>query len=182
MAEAPVPQNPGPSEDPTGFPVDFPMFGDPGWRRVPQSAEWPEWMTDEAFLAARQEPWDLEDDEDPDNTPPPGMDDAGRAALIADAREFTADQAAAEAEMAALSRAGIRAALGSVAAGRRGPGMPGSASSFPGEYASRASGFASGKPLDAAAGHPVLGQLAAEAAGEDDRYAGASDEIGRAHV
>ncbi|MGH3230474.1 MAG: hypothetical protein ACRDOA_18195 [Streptosporangiaceae bacterium] len=38
------------------------------------------------------------------------------------------------------------------AAGRRGPGMPGSAESFPGVYVSRASGFASGKPLDVAPG------------------------------
>jgi hypothetical protein len=54
--------------------------------------------------------------------------------------------------------------------------MPGSALTFPGEYTSRASGFASGKPLDAAPGHPVLAQLAAEAAGDGDRYAGASDD------
>ena len=66
--------------------------------------------------------------------------------------------------------------LGSVAAGRRGPGMPGSAHRFPGVYASRASGFASGKPLDVAPGGPVLGQFADEAAGDDDRYRAASDD------
>jgi hypothetical protein len=56
--------------------------------------------------------------------------------------------------------------------------MPGSAESFPGVYASRASGFASGKPLDTAPGCLVLGQFAEEAAGEDDRYPGASgDEL-----
>jgi hypothetical protein len=59
------------------------MSGGPGWRRVPQSAEWPEWMADEEFLAAR-EPWGPEDsDEDPDSGPPPGMDDGQRAALVA---------------------------------------------------------------------------------------------------
>ena len=43
-------------------------------------------------------------------------------------------------------------------------------------YASRASGFASGKPLDTAPGCLALGQFAEEAAGEDDRYPGASDD------
>ena len=78
--------------------------------------------------------------------------------------------------MARAGQAGVRAALGSVAAGRRGPGMPGSAHRFPGEYTSRASGFASGKPLDVAAGGPVLAEFADEAAGEGDRYRGASDD------
>ena len=43
-------------------------------------------------------------------------------------------------------------------------------------YASRASGFASGKPLDTAPGCLALGQFAEEAAGEDDRYPGACDD------
>jgi hypothetical protein len=43
-------------------------------------------------------------------------------------------------------------------------------------YASRASGFASGKPLDVAPGCLALGQFAEEAAGADDRYRGASDD------
>ena len=43
-------------------------------------------------------------------------------------------------------------------------------------YASRASGFASGKPLDVAPGCLTLGQFAEEAAGDDDRYQGASDD------
>ena len=54
--------------------------------------------------------------------------------------------------------------------------MPGSACRFPGEYTSRASGFASGKPLDVAPGGPVLAQFADVAAGDGDRYAGASDD------
>ena len=47
---------------------------------------------------------------------------------------------------------------------------------MPGVYASRASGFASGKPLDTAPGCLTLGQFAEVAAGEDDRYPGASDD------
>jgi hypothetical protein len=43
-------------------------------------------------------------------------------------------------------------------------------------YASRASGFASGKPLDTAPGCLTLAQFAEEAAGKDDRYRGASDD------
>jgi hypothetical protein len=54
--------------------------------------------------------------------------------------------------------------------------MPGSAQPVPGVYASRASGFASGMPLDAAAGCTTLAQFAEVAAGEDDRYRGASDD------
>jgi hypothetical protein len=76
---------------------------------------------------------------------------------------------------AVMARLGLTAAMAADAAaapGRRGPGMPGSAESFPGVYVSRSSGFASGKPLDAAAGCLVLGQFAEEAAGDDDRYPG----------
>ena len=100
------------------------------------------------------------------------MDDAQLAALIAEAREFTAEQADAEAEMARAGQAGVagRGRLGG--GGRRGPGMPGSARRFPGEYTSRAAGFASGKPLDTAPGGPVLAQFADEAAGDGDRYRG----------
>ena len=68
------------------------------------------------------------------------------------------------------ARLGLTAAMAADAAaalGRRGPGMPGSAESFPGVYSSRASGFASGM------------EFAEEAAGDDDRYPGASDnELG----
>ena len=68
--------------------------------------------------------------------------------------------------------------MGAVAAtdGRRGPGMPGSARMFPGEYTSRASGFAGGMPLDTAPGCVTLGLFAEEAAGDDDSCAGASDD------
>ena len=73
---------------------------------------------------------------------------------------------------ARLGHTGALAAVGAGVAGRRGPGMPGSAHTFPGEYTSRAAGFASGKPLDTAPGCLVLGQFAEDAAGDDDRYAG----------
>jgi hypothetical protein len=52
--------------------------------------------------------------------------------------------------MAQFGHTAVLAAVGAELTGRRGPGMPGSAQSFPGVYASPAAGFASGKPLDAA--------------------------------
>jgi hypothetical protein len=155
-------------------PGDHPSLGSPGWTLVPQSADW-----DEAWLAARagdEYPGDLEEYEDPDNAPPSGLDDGQLAALIAEAREVTADQAYAAGLAARAGQTAALAAAGAVYAGRRGPGMPGSARSFPGEYASPAAGFASGKPLDTVPGCAVLASFLERIAGEDDRYVGASDD------
>ena len=152
-----TPASPGPGRD-----------DDPG--RVPP---WPDWMDDPAYLAARPADEDLDEDEDPDDAPPPDVDEAE---LSAEAAEILAAQ---ERVAAVLARLGLTAALAAGTAagyGRRGPGMPGSAETFPGVYASRSSGFASGKPLDTAPGCLVLGQFAEEAAGDDDRYPGASDD------
>ena len=137
---------------------------------------WPAWMDDPAYLAARAgdaDPGDLDLDEDPDDAPPPDVDDEE---LVAGANQVTGDQARIAAVMARLGLTAAMAADAATATGRRGPGMAGSAESFPGVYASRASGFASGKPLDVAPGCLTLAQFAEEAAGEDDRYLGASDD------
>ena len=117
MSEAPVPQDPGRDEDPPGGPADYPELGSPGWQLVPPSPQWPEWMDDPGYLAARAEddPGDEDDlDEyvDPDNAPPAGLDDAQLAALIAEAREFTADQAAAAADRGEAGQTGVAAAVG----------------------------------------------------------------------
>jgi hypothetical protein len=135
----------------------------------------PDWMDDPAYLAMRaadEDPGDL-DLEDPDDDPPP---DADPGELAAEAARIACDQERAAAVMAGLGLTAAMAADAAAAVGRRGPGMPGSAESFPGVYSSRASGFASGMPLDVAPGCLVLGQFAEEAAGEDDRYPGASDD------
>jgi Domain of unknown function (DUF222) len=58
--------------------------------------------------------------------------------------------------------------------GRRGPGQPGSARVFPGESASPAASFGPGMALDVLPGCPALA-VAADAAGEDDGFAGVSD-------
>ena len=157
MPSGPVPQDPGRDEDPRPVPA------------------WPEWMDDPAYLALRaagEDPGDL-GLEDPGDAPPPDVDPGE---LAAGAERITAEEAR---EAAVLAGAGLTAAVAAdaaAAAGRRGPGMPGSAQSFPGVYASRASGFASGKPLDTAPGCLVLGQFAEVAAGAGDRYPGAGDD------
>src|SRR6202453_3108822 len=155
MPPGPVPQDPGRDEDP---------------RPVPPC---PDWMDDPAYLAMRAADEDPDDPEDPEDAPPPDVDPDE---LIAGADQITADQV----RLAAVTaRLGLTAAMASDAAavtGRRGPGMPGSAEPFPGVYTSRASGFATGKPLDVAPGCLTLGQFLEEAAGADDRYPGASDD------
>jgi hypothetical protein len=130
-------------------------------------------MDDPAYLAARPEDLELDLCEDPDDVPPPDVDEAE---LAAGAEEILAAQARLAAVAGRLGLAAALAAGTAAAYGRRGPGMPGSAESFPVVSASRASGFASGMPLDTAPGCLVLGQFAEEAAGDDDRYPGACDD------
>ena len=176
MSETPVPRDPGQDDTPPGVPSgpgDRPSLGSPGWRLVPQSPDWPEWMDEDAH-ADDEDPGDPDLYQDPDNAPPVGLDDAELEALLADAREIAAGPA--EASAARFGHAAVLAAIGAVCAGRRGPGMPGSAESFPGVDASRAAGFASGKPLDTAPGCATLASFLEDTAGDDDRYAGASDD------
>jgi hypothetical protein len=166
MTQTPVPRDPGPGGDPSGVRAglgDRPWLGSPDWRLVPQSPDW-----DEAYLAAvadDEDPGDPEEYEDPDHASPPGLDDAGLEALMAEAREITADQLRAAEAAARSGHTAALAAVGAVLAGRRGPGMPGSAESSPGEYASPAGGFASGKPLDTAPGCVTLASFLEDTAG-----------------
>jgi hypothetical protein len=155
MSETPAPRSPGQDDTPPGTPPapgDYPSLGSPHWQLVPQSPDWPEWHDDPGYAAADEDPGDLEEYEDPDNAPPPGLDDAQLAVLLAQAREVSAEQARAAETWARLGQGGVVAAVGAVCAGRRGPGLPGSAESLPGEDAGPAAGFASGMPLDTAPG------------------------------
>ena len=158
------------------MPADYPKLGSPDWQLVPSGPEWPEWMDEPGYLAAPSEDdpgeGELEEYEDPDNAPPPGLDDAQLAALIAEAREVTAEQAGAEAERPGPVRPRSWLRSGRWRPGGGGRGCPGRRESFPGSSRSPAAGFASGKPLDIAPGGPVLAQFADEAAGEGDRYPG----------
>jgi Domain of unknown function (DUF222) len=164
MPETPAPPDPG----------DYPCLGSPGWKLVPQS---PDWDEDYLALSADDEyPGDPDDYEDPDNAPPPGLDDHELAALLAEARQAAADQVQAAQAAARHGQTAVLAAISAMSTGRRGPGMPGSAESYPSQQASPAAGFAAGEPLDVAQGCATLGSFVADAAGDDDRYAGASDD------
>ena len=126
---------------------------------------------------------DPDQEEEPEDAAPWDVD---LDAIIAECREITAEEAALAAQAA---RRGLPSGT-PIADGRRGAGQPGSAQPQPGEYLSRAAGFGAGMLMDTMPGCGALAGFAAEAAGEDDRYAGACDdvvagavaEIGRAHV
>jgi hypothetical protein len=175
MHSGPAPADPGRDEDPA--------------RRVPEPdepVEWvpvvtrPDWMTEEDLQASLDavtdddEPWwQQEGDPDPDDDPPPG--DYDLREIDAGCRQAAEDQARADATAARL---GLTGALGAVAAlnGRRGPGQPGSAQVFPGEYAGQAAQFASGLLFDVMPGRPELAGFADAAAGAGDSFGGASDD------
>ena len=166
MRDTPVPRDPGPDGDPPDLPAgpgEHPWLGSPGWRLVPCSADW-----EEGYLAAAADdeyPGDPDEYEDPDNAPPPGLEDAELEALIAEARQSTAEQARAAEAAARSGQTAVRAAVGAVLTGRRGPGMPGSAGIYPGQQPSPAAGFGSGLPLDVADGCATLGSFLEDAAG-----------------
>jgi uncharacterized protein DUF222 len=153
MPPGPVSQHPGRDEDPR------------------PAAAWPEWMDDPAYLAARDSDPDLDDE--PDDALPLDLD---HDELAAEADRITGELAREAVLLAGLGLTAAMAAEAAAAAGRRGPGMPGSAHRVPGVSVSRAAGFASGMPLDTAPGCLELARFAEDAAGEDDRYPGASDD------
>ncbi len=143
-----------------------------GWRPVvPSGADWMDDGQWADYLA--REPADPDPDLDPDD--PPEVSRAELAAITAECREIAEDEARAAALAARMGTTGALAALGATL-GRRGPGQPGSAHRFAGEYAGPAGAFASGMALDAAPGGVELALFAADAAGLDDRYPGASDD------
>jgi hypothetical protein len=133
--------------------------------------EWLAWCEASAGL---DEPCDPEVWWDPDGPPPPGEDELTAAELagIAEAVEGVARAAV------LAARLGTTGALAVLAAspGRRGPGQPGSARRFAGKSSSRAVAFGTGLALDVMPGCIGLAAFADEAAGDDDAYAGASDD------
>ena len=162
------------SPEPSGDSVEYEPYD---WEPVVTR---PDPMTEEEreawldALAGEDEPSDPEEYPDPDGPPPPGQDEL-TAEEIAGIGEVTEAEAQAAVNGA---RSGTTGALAAVAAraGRRGPGQPGSARRFPGESSSRAAAFGTGLVLDVMPGCPDLAMLADAAAGEDDRYQGASDD------
>ena len=132
--------------------------GDPG--RVEE-----DWL---AWCEAVEEQLGPDEDEPEDAAPW----DVDIDALIAECREITAEEAAFAVRAARL---GLPSGT-PIGEGRRGPAQPGSAVRRPGEFVSRAAGFGAGMALDVMPGCGALAGFAAEAAGEDDRYAGACDD------
>jgi hypothetical protein len=144
-----------------------------GWRLVlPSGADWMDDQQWAAYLA--REPTDPGPGPDPPDNPP-DLSRAEMATMIAECREIAADEARAAALAARMGTTGALGAIGATL-GRRGPGQPGSAEQFAGEYRGPAGAFASGMILDAAPGGVELALFAADAAGPDDRYHGASDD------
>jgi Domain of unknown function (DUF222) len=89
----PAPEDPWREDSPARRvpgPDDFPEDGVDGWRLVPCRADWPDEAGYQAALAEEEEPPDPDLWEDPDNAPPPGLDDAELAALMAGTRVVTA--------------------------------------------------------------------------------------------
>src|SRR5271167_498130 len=168
-----APADPGRDEPQPGDPMqDAPYDWEPVITR-------PDPMTEEEREAwldapAEDEPFDPEEYPDPEGPPPPGEDEltAGEIAGIGEAAEAEARAAVDGARLGATGALAVIAAL----AGRRGPGQPGSARRFPRESSSRAAAFGSGLALDVMPGRPDLAMLADAAAGDDDRYEGASDD------
>ena len=176
MHSEPVPADPGRDEDPAaGVPEPAKDEAVP-WEPVVTR---PDPMSEEELQALldavtdQDAPWWLEEgDPDPqDDDPPP--EECDLAQIAAQCRQISADQARAAATAARLGETG---ALGAIGAARRGPGQPGSARRFPGEYPGRAAQFATGMLMDTMPGRPELAGFADEAAGADDRFDGACDD------
>ena len=160
MPRGPAPAGPGRDEDPAREPAHTPdpLTGE----------DWLAWCDSQVD---QDEPPDPDEEEpDPDGLPGPWEYDLD--AIVADCRRVTAEEAAACARAARMGLAGGQP----VGLARRGPGQPGSARRAPGEYLSRAAGFAAGMLLDTMPGCNALAGFAAEAAGDDDTYDGACDD------
>jgi hypothetical protein len=143
-----------------------------GWVPLPASSV--DWLDDAGWAASLAGREDEQEPVDPDlEDGPPDFE--GLDAVIAETREITAAEAR-DAEYAARMVAGGGFGPAGAAPGRRGPGQPGSARSFPGEHPSPAAAFGSGLALDTAPGCITLAQFADAVAGPDDRYPGATDD------
>ena len=120
------------------------------------------WLDRDPATAAEREAWldrVCEDDE------PPEPEEYG------DFAPLTAEELAEIREAAADELLAVEAA----AAGRRGPGQPGSARVFPGESSSPAAGFGPGMALDVLPGCAGLAAAADAAGGGEDGFAGVSE-------
>jgi hypothetical protein len=92
------------------------------------------------------------------------------------AEEYENREPLTEQELAGIrdAAADVLLAVEAASTGRRGPGQPGSARVFPGESSSPAAAFGPGMVFDVLPGCAQLA-VAADAAAEDDRFAGVSE-------
>src|SRR6266851_2534 len=173
MQPGPALPDPGQGEDParrSPEPEDPMRYEPTDWEPVVTRADWmteEEWKAQCAALTDEDEPADEELDPDPEEYDLEEID--------AECRQISEDQARAAANAARLGTTGALAAIAAMS-GRRGPGQPGSAQVFPGEYPGRAAQFATGMLMDTMPGCPELAAFTDAAAGDDDRYEGASDD------
>jgi hypothetical protein len=186
VTQGPVSPDPGRDDDPArhpGEPGRTPDDGSPGGAAgTPDGSpagdeqEMPppvaDWLTDDEWLdwLSTVDPGD----EDPENDP----GQAGRRAKGGrgpkTARGAKGRHTPAGSHTPADSRASkaTRVRKGS----RRGPGQPGSARRLPGDSPGPVGAFATGQLMDTAPGGPVLFGHAEHAAGDDARFAGATDD------
>src|SRR5580692_1363827 len=161
---------PGPG---TGGTAD--EFPGEGWRELPPSRE--DWLTEEQWVAwlSSIEPEEppAEDAEDPEEDP--GPDSPARPGA---ARPRSRPATGTSAGNRARAGQGARPAKGArvVKGTRRGPGQPGSARRVPGESPGPVGAFGTGQLLDTAPGGPVVFGQAEHAAGDDARFAAATDD------
>jgi hypothetical protein len=163
MPRGPAPPGPGRDADPA--------------QESREPVHTPDWMTGEDWQAWCDSQVDQDEPLDPDEEEPApdglrGSWEYDLDQVVAECRQITAEEAAA---CARAIRQGMLVGQ-FVGLERRGPGQPGSARRVPGEHLSRAAGFGTGMCLDTMPGCNALAGFAAEAAGEDDRYDGASDD------
>ena len=161
MPQGPVPGGSGRDGDPAREP-HLPV-------PTPDPVGEEEWLAWCEAVAGQEEP------PDPDEVEDPGSAVAWECdldAIVAECRRVSAEEAAACARAVRLGWLSGQP----VDLLRRGPGQPGSARRAPGEFLSRAAGFAAGMMLDTMPGCGALAGFAAEAAGEDDRFEGARDD------
>jgi hypothetical protein len=155
VTQGPVSPDPGQDDDPAQGP------GEPGRTPdgFPDDEELPppieDWLTDDEWLdwLSTVAPGE----EDPENDP-------GQAARAAKAPRVP--------KGSRVPKGTPRVAKGK----RRGPGQPGSAQRVPGDSPGPVGAFATGQVMDTAPGGPVVFGHAEHAAGDDARFAGATDD------
>jgi len=177
VTQGPASPDPGRDDDPTRRPGEPGGTPDEGEQELPPPIE--DWLTDDEWLdwLSTVAPGD----EDPENDPGqaarvpkssrvPKGSRAGKGSRAANAARVPEGSRASK--VARVPKGTARVPKGK----RRGPGQPGSARRLPGDSPGPVGAFASGQLMDTAPGGPVVFGHAEHAAGDDARFAGATDD------